>query len=62
LKLALLFAALTVTVAVCVPADSSVLGVTVNELLPPAAMLPIGVGDKVNAEPLDNASVKVPVG
>jgi hypothetical protein len=38
---------LTVTVALYVPADSPVLGVTVNELLPPAAMLPNDVADRV---------------
>jgi hypothetical protein len=53
---------LTVTVAVYVPADRLVLGVTVKELLPLAAMLPIDVADRVNAELLDKASVKFPVG
>jgi hypothetical protein len=53
---------LTVTVAVYVSAARPVFGVTVKELLPPAAMLPIDVADKVNAELLDNASVKFPVG
>jgi hypothetical protein len=53
---------LTVTVAVYVPAARPVFGVTVNELLPPAAMLLIDVADNVNAELLDKASVKFPVG
>jgi hypothetical protein len=38
---------LTVTVAVYVPADRLVFGVTVKELLPPAAMLPNDVADRV---------------
>jgi hypothetical protein len=39
-----------------------VFGVTVKELLPPAAILLIDVADNVNAELLDKASVKLPVG
>jgi hypothetical protein len=53
---------ITVTVAVYVPAARPVFGVTVKELLPLAAILLIDVADKVNAELLDNASVKLPVG
>jgi hypothetical protein len=53
---------LTVTAAVYVPAARLVFGVTVKELLPPATMLPIDVADNVNAELLDRASVKFPVG
>jgi hypothetical protein len=56
-----IFEPLTVTVAVYVPADRPVFGVTVKASVPPAAMLPIDVADKVNAELLDSASVKFPV-
>jgi hypothetical protein len=57
-----IFEPLTVTVAVYVPADCPVFGVTVKLLLPFTPMLFIAVIESVNAVLLDNSSVKLPVG